>query len=420
MYRLVGTDDHEDGSERDQGSRWAVDARGDSRGSEPPDPRARLQSHVARRRAPRERRRQGQLLLPLQEQGRARLRHPRSDDHVVPRTDARTVLLGPRRTGAGADPLLLRSRPGISAGTQLRRWVPAGQHGPGAVRRPRGVPREAGVGVLHVAGAADAGAPPGAERRRSLRRVSARSRRGLSRRLPGGSDSADEADEGHRGHGAVRGGDEAVSVVVRAEDLTVMNTTKTDGDAALVEALRREDPEAPEQLVETFGDRVYRLALRITGSNEDAEEAAQDALWTAARKIGTFKGESAFGSWLYRIAANAAYQKLRARKAKSREIGMDDVLPTLDDDGRHFEPMADWSDRVDEQALQGELRRVLSDAIDGLPADYRTALVLHDVEGLSNPDIAETLGISLPAVKSRVHRSRLFVRKQLADYMKTV
>ena len=165
---------------------------------------------------------------------------------------------------------------------------------------------------------------------------------------------------------------------------------------------------------------MYRLALRITGSNEDAEEAAQDALWTAARKIGTFKGESAFGSWLYRIAANAAYQKLRARKAKSREIGMDDVLPTLDDDGRHFEPMADWSDRVDEQALQGELRRVLSDAIDGLPPDYRTALVLHDVEGLSNPDIAETLGISLPAVKSRVHRSRLFVRKQLADYMKTV
>ena len=199
-----------------------------------------------------------------------------------------------------------------------------------------------------------------------------------------------------------------------------MNTTKTDSDAALVEALRREDPEAPEQLVETFGDRVYRLALRITGSNEDAEEAAQDALWTAARKISTFKGESAFGSWLYRIAANAAYQKLRTRKAKSREIGMDDVLPTLDDDGRHFEPMADWSDRVDEQALQGELRRVLSDAIDGLPPDYRTALVLHDVEGLSNPDIAETLGISLPAVKSRVHRSRLFVRKQLSDYMKTV
>jgi RNA polymerase sigma-70 factor (ECF subfamily) len=201
--------------------------------------------------------------------------------------------------------------------------------------------------------------------------------------------------------------------------MTVMDRTKVDSDAALVEALRREDPEATELLVETYGDRVYRLALRITGSNEDAEEVAQDALWTAARKISTFKGEAAFGSWLYRITANAAYQKLRARKGKAHEIAMDDVLPAFDEAGRHFEPMADWSERVDEQALQGELRRVLGAAIDELPADYRTALVMHDVEGLSNPDIAEALGISLPAVKSRVHRSRLFVRKQLAEYMKT-
>ncbi|MEK7715271.1 MAG: sigma-70 family RNA polymerase sigma factor [candidate division NC10 bacterium] len=201
--------------------------------------------------------------------------------------------------------------------------------------------------------------------------------------------------------------------------MTTVETRKVDGDAGLVEALRRDDPEAPELLVERFGDRVYRLALRITGSNEDAEEAAQDALWTAARKIQTFKGESAFGSWLYRITANAAYQKLRARRAKAAEIALDDVLPTLDQDGRHFEPMDDWSNRVDEQALQGELRRVLADAIDALPPDYRTALVMHDVEGLSNPDIADALGISLPAVKSRVHRSRLFVRKRLADYMHT-
>jgi len=201
--------------------------------------------------------------------------------------------------------------------------------------------------------------------------------------------------------------------------VTAVETRKVDGDAGLVEALRRDDPEAPELLVERFGDRVYRLALRITGSNEDAEEAAQDALWTAARKIQTFKGEAAFGSWLYRITANAAYQKLRARRAKAAEIALDDVLPTLDQDGRHFEPMDDWSNRVDEQALQGELRRVLADAIDALPPDYRTALVMHDVEGLSNPDIADALGISLPAVKSRVHRSRLFVRKRLADYMHT-
>ena len=195
---------------------------------------------------------------------------------------------------------------------------------------------------------------------------------------------------------------------------------RTDVDAALVEALRREEPEAAEQLVERYADRVYRLAVRITGSNEDAEEAAQDALWTAARKIHTFKGDSAFGSWLYRIAANAAYQKLRTRKAKAREMALDDVLPSLDDDGRHFEPMDDWSNRVDQKALQGELRGILEEAIEALPPDYRTALVLHDVEGLSNPDIAEALGISLPAVKSRVHRSRLFVRKRLSEYLRPV
>jgi len=198
-----------------------------------------------------------------------------------------------------------------------------------------------------------------------------------------------------------------------------VETRKVDGDAGLVEALRREDPEAPELLVERFGDRVFRLALRITGSNEDAEEAAQDALWTAARKIQMFKGESAFGSWLYRITANTAYQKLRSRRAKAAEIALDDVLPILDQNGRHFEPMDDWSNRVDEKALQSELRRVLAEAIDALPPDYRTALVMHDVEGLPNPDVAAALGISLAAVKSRVHRSRLFVRKRLADYMHT-
>lgn len=203
------------------------------------------------------------------------------------------------------------------------------------------------------------------------------------------------------------------------EQQTVSGPRKPDRDAELVERLRRQEPGAPEDLVATYGDRVYRLAIRITGNEQDAEEVVQDALWTAARKIDTFKGESAFGSWIYRITANAAYQKLRTRRQKSAEIAMDDVLPSLDGDGRHFEPMDDWSNRVDEQALQGELRDVLQRAIDGLPADYRTALVLHDVEGLSNPDIAEALNISLPAVKSRVHRSRLFVRKQLADYLKT-
>lgn len=205
----------------------------------------------------------------------------------------------------------------------------------------------------------------------------------------------------------------ASSAVSVAEDRMV------DVDSGLVEALRQDDSHAADQLVERYGSRVYRLALRITGVKEDAEEAAQDALWAAARKIHAFKGESAFGSWIYRITANAAYQKLRTRRRKANEIALEDVLPPLDGEGRHFEPMDDWSHRVDDEAVQGELRRILSEAIEALPADYRDVLILHDVEGVSNPDIAETLGISLPAVKSRVHRARLFLRRRLSEYFES-
>jgi RNA polymerase sigma-70 factor (ECF subfamily) len=184
-----------------------------------------------------------------------------------------------------------------------------------------------------------------------------------------------------------------------------------------VEALRRQDAGAPEALVAAYGDKVYRLAIRITSNEQDAEEVVQDALWTAARKIDTFKGESAFGSWLYRITANTAYQKLRGRQAKRHEVPWEDLFPTFDELGQHVDPVSDWSPKVEEPALQNELRRVLSTAIDDLPEDYRTTFLMHDVEGLSNPEIAETLGISLPAVKSRVHRSRLFLRARLSRYL---
>jgi RNA polymerase sigma-70 factor (ECF subfamily) len=192
---------------------------------------------------------------------------------------------------------------------------------------------------------------------------------------------------------------------------------RPDPDAGLLEKLRRHDADASEQLIATFGDRVYRLAIRITGNEQDAEEVVQDALWTAARKIDMFKGESAFGSWLYRITANAAYQKLRGRRDKNHEVPLEDLLPTFDETGQHMESVSDWSHRMEEPAVQSELRSVLSSAIDALPPDYRTAFLMHDVEGLSNPEIAETLGISLPAVKSRVHRSRLFLRQRLARYL---
>ena len=192
---------------------------------------------------------------------------------------------------------------------------------------------------------------------------------------------------------------------------------RVDRDAALLEGLRRGDAAAPELLLDTYGDRVYRLAIRITGNEQDAEEVAQDALWTAARKIDSFKGASAFGSWVYRITANAAYQKLRGRRGRRNEVLWDDLQPAFDEHRQHAEPVADWSGKVEEPALQTELRTVLTTAINDLPADYRTSFLMHDVEGLSNPEIAETLHLSLPAVKSRVHRSRLFLRERLSRYM---
>lgn len=192
---------------------------------------------------------------------------------------------------------------------------------------------------------------------------------------------------------------------------------RVDRDRHLVELLRRRDPTAVEHLVAAYGDRAYRLAARITQSEQDAEEVAQDAFWTVARKIDTFRGEAAFGSWFYRIVANAAYQKLRGRASRPTEVSLDEVLPFFDDHGRHGEPVADWSVGVEDPSLQAELRVVLSAAIDQLPAAYRTVLLLRDVEGLSHREIGEALAMSVANVKIRVHRARLFLRKRLATYM---
>ena len=190
-----------------------------------------------------------------------------------------------------------------------------------------------------------------------------------------------------------------------------------DPDAALVARLRRGEAEATEALLGVFGDRVYRLAMRITGNESDAEEIVQDALWTASRKIDTFQGKAAFGSWVYRITANAAYEKLRKRRGKRNEVSWEDLAPSFDEQGQHVEAAGDWSRQLKDPAIEGELKAVLGGAIDELPADYRAAFLLHDVEGLSNPEIAQTLQVTLGTIKSRVHRARLFLRRRLADYM---
>jgi len=171
-----------------------------------------------------------------------------------------------------------------------------------------------------------------------------------------------------------------------------------------------------DTLVHRYGASIFRLALRITGSPEDAQEVSQDVLLNIVRKIGTFKGESALGSWIYRITANAAYEKLRSRRGKD-EISWEVLLPSFDADGHLLDSGRDWTQSAEDPAIQAEVRRRLKEAVESLPADYRTAFVLHDMEGLSNPEIAEMRGISLPAVKSRVHRSRLFLRQRLQEYV---
>ncbi len=190
-----------------------------------------------------------------------------------------------------------------------------------------------------------------------------------------------------------------------------------DPDAALVAQLRRADTRAVETLVRAYGDRVYRLAIRITGNASDAEEVVQDALWTASRKIDTFRGTAAFGSWVYRITANAAYQKRRGRQSRRHEVSREDPVQSFDDNGQHAGVAVDWSRRLTDPAIEGELKRVLCAAIDELSPDYRTALLLRDVEGLSNLEIAETLQVRRGTIKSRVHRARLFLRTRLADYV---
>ncbi len=190
-----------------------------------------------------------------------------------------------------------------------------------------------------------------------------------------------------------------------------------DRDADLVEGLRRQEPRATEALVAAYGERAYRLAIRITGNSSDAEEVVQDALWAAARKIDTFRGTAAFGSWVYRITANAAHQKRRGRRIDRNGTSWEELAPSFDETGQHVQPGLDWSPRLKDPVLQAELQSVLRAAIDELPEEHRATFLLHDVEGLSNLEIAETLQVKLATVKSRVHRARLFLRSRLAAYV---
>ena len=199
-----------------------------------------------------------------------------------------------------------------------------------------------------------------------------------------------------------------------------IHLVREDRDAQLLEGLRRREDDAIEALVTEYQARAYRLAIGITGNAQDAEEVVQDAFWNVIRRIETFRGQSAFGSWLYRIVANGACTKLRRRRHQRAEIGLDEVLPVFDEEGRHAAPVVDWSESLDDPCRRTEIRDEITAALDKLPAHYRAAVLLRDVEGLSCAEVAQALGIGLVNARTRIHRARLFIRKHLSESLSLV
>lgn len=178
-----------------------------------------------------------------------------------------------------------------------------------------------------------------------------------------------------------------------------------------------QNEDAFNEIVNRYGDKVYRLAYRITGNPDDAEEVLQEVFIILAGKLGTFRKESKFSTWLYRVAANAGYMYLRnGRKFNEKEISLDDYKPYNDYGALEGVAEKDWSGSPDSRLLSDEGARMIEKAIGELPEEYRVVFHMKDIEGLTSKEIAKVLRLSLPAVKSRVLRARLFLRDKLSDY----
>jgi RNA polymerase sigma-70 factor (ECF subfamily) len=171
----------------------------------------------------------------------------------------------------------------------------------------------------------------------------------------------------------------------------------------------------PEEIVREYGPKVYSLARRMLGRDSDAEDVTQDVLLTVIRKLPTFRGESTLGTWLHRITVNAAlgYRRKRAHRA---EHEIHDPLGDFGDDGHHRSAVRRWSATPETELVNRETQQLIEQAMDTLPELYRDVYVLADIEGLPNAEIADILGIHVPAVKSRLHRARLMMRNALAPH----
>jgi RNA polymerase sigma-70 factor (ECF subfamily) len=175
----------------------------------------------------------------------------------------------------------------------------------------------------------------------------------------------------------------------------------------------------PEQVFQEYAPRIYNLARRMLGSDADAEDVTQDVLLQVVRKVDTFRGESAFPTWLHRVTVNAALAHRRKRAVRQRHQ-VTDPLEHFLENGHHHHPVRPWSIEPSEQVQNHETHELIERAIASLPEIYRDVYVLADVEGLPNAEIADMLGLSVPAVKSRLHRGRLLMRAALAPHFEEV
>lgn len=186
-------------------------------------------------------------------------------------------------------------------------------------------------------------------------------------------------------------------------------------DADIVKQVKGGNKQAFGELIKRYQQKVYSLALKITKNEADAREVKQEAFMNAFAKLSTFRGDSAFSSWLYRVTANAALMLVRMRRRESAD-SIDDLMPRFDADQRHLFPMPEWTTHADRVFERKEIHTVVNDGFSSLPEGYRVILFLREVEFLSNQEIAEVLSISVAAVKSRLHRARLVLRDHLSPY----
>lgn len=182
-----------------------------------------------------------------------------------------------------------------------------------------------------------------------------------------------------------------------------------DDEPILVAAAKHGEITAFEELVTRYERKIFRLTRNITGNQEDAEDAMQDAFLKAYEHLGSFKGESRFYTWLVRIAVNEALMKLRRRQPG--EFSLDEEVPG----GEDLMPreLDDWGPNPEQCCQRSELQKILDDAIERLEPDFRIVFVLRDVEELSTEEAAKLLGLSVTATKSRLLRARLKLRQRL-------